>query len=183
MVSLASVGDKFAIPFQIIEGGSGIVRGVITETDQTTGQVSVFASPRHFLRCNTPTALRPGVVIQSPAGGIYMVGTNGPSEHYTATIWTSFKLFQVTRQVLWERRRTRVDPITRLPREDGVENKGLIWAAIEPLDRMLFDKRLKDSIEQSRFIAASPVLIDDILDGEVVTRSDVQLGLHIGVIN
>jgi hypothetical protein len=183
MVSLATVAERFLIPFQVVEGGSGVVKGIVTDSDVSTGQVGIFVNPRHILRCSVPTAVRPGLVIRSPLGAVYMVGANGPSEHYTATLWQSFKLFQVTRLARWERHRTTIDPITRVPRNDGKEDLGLIWVAFEPLDRMLFDKRLKDSVEQTRFIAGAAVMPDDVLDGQVVTRSDIELGLHIGVMN
>jgi hypothetical protein len=59
---------------------------------------------------------------------------------------------------------------------------GTVWAAMEPLDREAFDRKIRASFEQSRFITGAAVLSDDLLDGRPVTKSDVLLGLRIGVI-
>ena len=57
-----------------------------------------------------------------------------------------------------------------------------IWAAIEPLDRMAFDRELRASFEQVRVITGALILPDDVVDNQPVSRVDKQLGVSIGVL-
>ena len=183
MVSLASVTSRFEIPFTVIEGGRGVVRGVLTETDQNSQPSYIFVQPRHVLRTRYPTALRPGMVLQTKAGSIFIVGANGPSENTRGTLWQSFRLFEPTAQVEWRRRQKVMDPIAKVLREGGEpELLGRIWVAIEPMDREAYDVTLRTSFEQTRFITGAAVQSDDLVDNRTVTKVDKQLGLSIGVL-
>lgn len=182
MVSLASVGERFEIPFTVVEGGQGIVTGILSETDQNAQPSYIFVQPRHVFRTSFPTAVRNGMVLRSPSGSLFIVGANGPSETYRGSIWQSFRLFEPTAKVLWQRRKKRIDPVTKREREDGLELMGEIWVAIEPIDREAFDVTLRTSFEQTRFITGAPVQSDDLVDNRAITKVDKQLGLSIGVL-
>jgi hypothetical protein len=182
MVSLSKVGRRFEVPLTVIEGGSGTIQGIISETDQQQIPSYIFVQQRHVLRVPAPTALQFGMVVRTPAGQVYILGDNGPSEAAEGTVWQSFRLFEPSGQYRWERRIKVVDPVTRLERDDGLQDMGTVWAAMEPLDREAFDRKIRASFEQSRFITGAAVLSDDLLDGRPVTKSDVLLGLRIGVI-
>jgi hypothetical protein len=183
MVSLSSVQRRFEIECQVIEGGTGVVHGVLAEAPQAQAPSYVFVAPRMILRVRKPSALRSGMVVRTPEGSVYIVGDNGPSEVSQGTLWESYRLFEATGQYNWQRRTKTVDPVTRLPQEGPLQELGLVWAALEPEDRMAVDLKLRVNIEQSRFIAAKPILPDDILNGQPVIRSDSQLGILIGVIS
>jgi len=182
MVSLKSVGSRFEIPFTVIEGGSGRVMAVLSETDQNAQPSYIFVQPRHVLRATHPTAIRPGMVLQSPSGAPFIVGANGPSEVPMGTLWQSFRLFEPTGRFDWVRRTKVIDPISRQPREGPPQPMGKIWAAIEPLDREAFDRSLRSSFEQARFITGAAVRADDLIDNRAITKVDKQLGISVGVI-
>lgn len=182
MASLKRVGPRYHVPFVVVEGGSGIVHGEMTETDQKQIPVYAFVNPRHILRTPIQTALRAGMVVRSPAGGHFIVGNNGPSEQPEGALWQSWRLFEATGQFSWSRRVKYVDPVTELEREHGSEDMGMIWAAMEPLDREVSDFRMSASFEQMRLITGRPVEHDDIVAGRKVTRSEQVLGVRIGVL-
>jgi len=182
MVSLASVASRFEISFQVIEGGSGNVVGVLSETEQGSQPSYVFVSPRHVLRVRLPNALREGMVIRTPSGDRFIVGHNGPSEGRSGTLFQSYRLFEPTGQYLWQRRSKTVDPVTNVEREGAPVTMGTVWAALEQIDREQFDSKLRASFEIARFITGANVQSDDLIDGRRVTRSDVTLGLRIGTI-
>lgn len=184
-LTLKSVGRRFEVTLDVIEGGTGQVTGVLIETDQTQAPSYVFVPPRRIFRVNTPTVLPLGVVLRSPHGMRYLVGANGPSEQPEGVLWQSYRLYQVTQQVEW-RRRTRIkDPITNEDRDGPVESLGLIWATIEPTDREELDRRAHLSAEKARVLTGREILADDILVGEneyEITRVDKVLGLRVGFV-
>jgi hypothetical protein len=180
MVTLSSVQSRFEIPFSIIEGGSGTFHGVIAEIDQHLPPSYVFTAPRAVLRVSTIGLLKTGTVIQSPEGIPYLVGYNGPSENRGGTLWDSFRLFYLNKQVLWQRRGKIIDPVTRLEQDNGLELMGNIWAVIEPIDRETLDRKVHTSFEANRYLCGPDVRQDDILDGKQVSRSDALIGLHTG---
>lgn len=182
MVNLVTAGDRFNIPFRVIEGGQGVIKGVLSETDQNSQPAYVFINPRHVLRTSYPTALRVGMVIESETGQKFIVGDNGPSENWRGVLFQSFRLFTPTGRYTWKRRTKTIDPITKAEREGPEQNLGLIWAAIEAMDREINDAKLRMSMDQNRFIAGKTIIADDLIDNRPVTKVDKQLGLSIGVL-
>lgn len=182
MASLTKVGRRFEVPFTIVEGGSGVIHGVMSEADQKQIPVYAFVNPRHVLRTTIKTALRAGMVLRSPAGAYLIVGNNGPSEQPEGPLWQSWRLFDATGRYTWQRRKKVTDPVTHLERDDGYEDMGMMWAALEPLDRELSDFRMSGSFEQARLIAGKQFRHDDLIDGRKVTRADLTLGVTIGVL-
>lgn len=183
MVSLTSVAAGFEIPCTVIEGGSGVFRGIICETNQDSLPSYIFTNPRQVLRVRLPQLLATGMVIRTPAGMNYIVAQNGPSELPEGTVWQSYRLFAATGQYLWQTRKVKVDPITQMPRDDGLTEGTLIWAAVEPLDREPFDRKIRVSIEQSRVLAGKPIQSDDVLAGQTITRALPEIGVYVGIIN
>lgn len=183
MASLKTSGERFYRTFSVIEGGSGIVRGLLSEAEQQSQPSYVFVQPRHVMRTPYPTALKAGMVIRAPAGQVFIVGDNGPSERVEGTLWQSFRLFEATGQYVWTRRKKVIDPITQLPRDAMAPiTMGMIWCALEPLDRELTDREMRFSFEQRRVITGAPLLAEDMVDNRAVTKVDKQLGVSIGVL-
>lgn len=183
MVSLRTVGSRFSTTFTLLAGGSGIVRGELSETEQTTPPSYVFTNPRHILRTRFPSIVKPGMVLQSHAGEKFLVGDNGPSEQSSGTIWQSFRLFEITGLYRWERRLKVMDPIARQLKDTGkTQLMGMIWAAMEPLDRPQFDREIHYTFNQSRIITGAPIQNDDVIDNRVASKVDKQLGVSIGVV-
>jgi hypothetical protein len=182
MVSLKTVGHRFYTTFKVLEGGTGIIHGELTETEQSAQPSYVFVQPRHVLRTNFPTAVRTGMVLQTKAGDKFIVGDNGPSEGRTGVIWQSFRLIEATGQYTWYRRTKIINPITRVAEEGIPQNLGLIWAALEPMDRVQFDREIHFQFPQSRVITGAPIHNDDLIDNRAVSKLDKQLGLSIGLV-
>lgn len=183
MASLKTVGSRFSTLFNVIEGGSGIVRGELTETEQNSQPSYIFVVPRHVLRTPFPTAVKPGMVLRAPAGDVFIVGENGPSETRSGTIWQSFRLFEASGQYEWKRRVKVIDAITKQWKDTGTFTTPVkIWATIEPLDRLQFDREIHYSFEQFRIITGQPIKNDDIVDNRTVSKLDKQLGLSIGLL-
>ncbi|MGN6820277.1 MAG: hypothetical protein ACTHJR_16560 [Sphingomonas sp.] len=173
---------RFEVPFTVVQGGSGQVNAILSETDQQAQPSYIFVQPRHVLRTDFPTGLRSGMVVRAPGGQVFICGDNGPSETHEGTIWQSFRLFEPTGKYLWQRRMKVIDPITRLPMDDSLQTLGTIYAAIEPIDREAFDRQIRVNFEQVRFITGSPVQDDDLIDNRAITKVDKQLGCYIGVL-
>lgn len=182
MVSLTSVSERFHIPWTLIAGGTGQVVGTVSETDQTSQPSYVFVRPRHVFRTRFPTSLKAGMVIQSPHGLVFIVGDNGPSELREGVLWQSFRVFEPTGKYLWQRRTTTLDPVTRIETEGTPQTMGVVYAAIETMDRLQLDREMRQNFEQQRFITGSEILPDDIFDNRIVTKVDKQLGLAIGTL-
>lgn len=182
MVKLAHTHKRFETTLTVIEGGSGIVRGLLTETDQSQIPAYTFVNPRRILRTDFFTAVKPGMVIRSQAGEVFLVGENGPSEASGNVIWQSWRLFEATGQVTWVRRTRIIDPITKQPKEGPPQNMGLIWVTQEPLDRETPDLKLRVSFEQDRFLSGAKVKPEDTVNGKRVIRADDVLGLKLGVL-
>lgn len=180
---LKKVGKRFYHMFEVIENGSGWVKGLLSDTEQESQPTYVFIQPRHVFRTPFPTPLKAGMVIRSRSGEVYIVGENGPSEHRDGTIWQSFRLFEATKRVAWARRGTTVDAITTLKRDKLVPDPlGMIWVALEPFDREAVDREIRFSFEQHRVIAGVPLQAQDLIDNRPITKVDKQLGVYIGVL-
>jgi hypothetical protein len=182
MASLSKINSRFEIPLTVVEGGSGIIMGVVTEADQKQLPVNVFINPRHVLRTSAVTAVKPGMVLRTPAGSHYIVGYNGPSDQPEGTIWQSWRLFEATDQLKWERRTKVTDTVTQLDRDGPLEDLGMIWVAVEMLARQLTDFRTSQNFEQSQIITGRPVQTDDLLGGRKVTRAVIAMGITVGAL-
>jgi hypothetical protein len=180
MVSLASVHDRFEVPVTVIEGGSGVVRGVLSEAEQNSQPTYVFAHPRRVFRVKPNSLVKTGMVVRTPAGETLLVGENGPSESWRGVLWKSFRMFSVSKQVLWQKRNFAIDPITQIKRDIGLSTGGHPWMVLEAVDREVNDGRLRRSFEQVRFITGADVQADDLIEGKVVSKCDNQLGLRVG---
>ena len=182
MVSLTSVGRRFEIPFRVVEGGTGIITGILSETEQASQPSYVFVQPRHVMRTMHPTPARPGMVLQSPSGAEFILGANGPSEQREGTLWQSFRRFEPTGRYLWQRRTRVLDAITQKYTEGQLATIGYIRAALEPIEREMADREMRVNFEQVRFITGAPIQSKDLIDGRSIAKVDKQLGLSIGVL-
>jgi hypothetical protein len=182
MAGLTKLNRRFEIPLTVVEGGSGIVMGSVTEADQKQLPVNVFINPRHVLRTSAVTAVKPGMVLRTPAGSHFIVGNNGPSDQPEGTIWQSWRLFEATEQLLWQRRTQTVDPVTQLKRDSGPEDLGMIWVAVEMLARQISDYRTSQNFEQSQIITGQAIQTDDLLGGRKVTRAVEAMGVIVGAL-
>lgn|SRR3990167_419579 len=184
MPNLKNVNSRFKVPLRIIEGGSGTIHAVINEAPQTQLPSYSFNNPRRILRVEPFVPLRTGMVVETEEKNRFIVGHNGDSEvGRWGSLWRSFRLFETTGQYTHQRRVKRIDPVTGFDRDDGLETIGTIWGALEPLEREAFDRQMRTSVEQSRFISGQPVLRDDIVDGRPVIRADLMLATWVSILS
>lgn len=178
MPSLHNPTSRFSTGFTITQGGSGHFQGVLTEPNQGETPSYQFNLPRRLLRVPQTLPLKSGSLLKSDGGSIYMVGDHGDAESYRGVLFRTFRLFEADRQLEWLQRGKGVDPVTRLPRDTGLVSKGMIWGAYEPSPEM-FDRQVRVSFEQARWITTADVQLDDVVDGMKVARVDIQLGLRL----
>lgn len=179
---LKIAGDRFHIPFKVVENGEGIIPGTVSETEQSSQPSYVFVRPRHVFRTPAPSACRAGLVVESPFGERYIVGENGPADTWRGRLWESFRVFEPSGVYEWRRSGKIIDPITRVETTGEDVKIGDISAAIESIDREQSDREMREFFEQSRFITPHPVKQGDTLDNRVISKVDKQLGLYIGVL-
>jgi len=170
------VDDRFHIPLEIVEGGSGRFMGTIDEPNQAAPAAYVFSRPRRMLRVDFFSDIRPGYVIRTGLGQEFMVGSHGGSEMRGGT-FKSFRLFEVTGTMQWSRRVPTINPVTHLPEEDLLESLGVVRVVYEPEQREAFDRQFRASFETAKVLTTQPALRDDLLDEMKVTRTEPTLGL------
>ncbi len=179
MPSLRKVNDRFMTRLEVIQNGSGFFQGIVDEPSQGTIPSYQFTNGRRILRLNPGTPIKPGMVIKTKGGDIFITGNLGDDDD----VFTSFRLFETTGRYKWETRGKSIDPVTKLPQDTGLINKGLIWGVYEPVSQEVFDRQLHMNMETGNFITNQNIQRDDIIDGKRVTRVDNVLGVKLAVLN
>lgn len=178
MPSLQRADDRFGTPLTLIEGGSGVFTGVITEPNQGEVPAYLFNLPRRLLRVDAQLPVKAGMVVRGSAGTTWMLGEHGDAETGWGVIFRSFVMFEATQQFTWQKRTKIIDTITTLERDAGLVDQPPIWGCYEPAPEM-FDKQLHSNFEIARLITTADVKRDDMVNGMKVNRVDVQLGVRI----
>lgn len=178
MTLLSQADARFHSPFEIVEGGRGIFRGILSDPAQGGVPAFQFNLPRRLLRVAPGVPLHVGAVVKGPGGSTYMVGQHAPASRLGSVTYQNFRLIETTGRYSWKGRGKTVDPITRLPRDTGPTLKGELWGAYEPAAEV-FDRAIRTQFETARFITNREVSLEDEIDGKKVTRCDEQLGLYI----
>jgi hypothetical protein len=178
MPSLSRTHSRFTTSFTIIEGGSGVFQGIITEPGQGEVPSFQFNLPRRLLRVSPDLALSTAMVVRDQAGAVYMLGKHGSAHMGDDQLFRNFRLFEASKQFPWQTRGRTIDPVTKLKRDTALTEPTMIWGAYEPgLER--FDRGMQTSFELARFITNRVLNRDDLVDGRKVARVDEQLGLQI----
>lgn len=181
MPSLARTDSRFKVTFEILEGGQGTFQGVISEPDQGEVPSYIFNLPRRLLRVPPHLPLAPRMVVRDLSGAVFMLAEHGAAAHHDELTFRNFRMFQADNRYTWKRRSKTIDPITKLERDGEPTILGQIWGAYEPTPEQ-FDRTVRASFEEGRFITAAEVLLNDIVNEKRVTRVDVQLGLSIATL-
>lgn len=173
---LSKTRQKFDIPFQIIDRGSGTFYGALEDIQLSGGSTLEWVAPRRILKVPIDLMLYGGMVIQSPQGVNYMVAFYSPSETSQGEPFRAFKLYQATVIATLKRRTTVIDARTGLPREGPIGEGKEIYASFEPLQEA-FDRELRIPNEKTRLVTNEPVSEGDIINGETVIEAHEFLGL------
>lgn len=174
MRSFAGVGDRFLKDMNTLDGTG--IRGTIMPASDQEGSPFEFSSPRLVLRTRIESEVRPGAIVISPGGPMYLVG-----DHYAAEDdYRSWRLFLVEKQYAWARSVKANDNLTGLAKNASAPQPlGNIWASIEHDRRMFTDPGLKLKTDRVTLITNTPVLVGDLVDGQMITRVTEDLGLYI----
>lgn len=178
MTLLSSADARFASQLTVLEGGSGLFKGIITEPSQGEAPAYQFNNPRRILRVRDGVPVKTGMVIQSQDGAIFMVAEHGASSKQGDILFRSFRLFEADRRFSWQTRQSTIDPVTRLPRDIGLSDPVMIYGAYEPAPER-FDRQVRASFETARFITNRKVGLNDMVDDKKVSRVDEQLGIYL----
>lgn len=181
MPLLSATDQRFLVTFDIIEGGSGQFKGIISEPGQGEVPSFQFNLPRRLLRIQTGLPVVAAMVIRDQSGGVYMLGEHGTSETHGTTLFRNYRLFEAPQQYDWQTRGKSIDPVTRLQTDTGLTPPIRIWGVYEPSPER-FDRTTHVSFEAGRFITNRVIKRDDLVDGRKVNRVDNQLGLSLAVL-
>lgn len=178
MPSLQRADDRFGTRLSIIEGGSGQFTGVVSEPGQGEVPAYQFNLPRRLLRVAATMPVKAGIVIRSPEGTVWMLGSHGTAEGHQGALFRTFRLFEASQQFSWQKRGKTIHPVTKLEQDAGLVDQPPVWGAYEPSPEM-FDRQMRTSFEAGRFVTNADVKINDVIDGRKVSRVDIQLGLRL----
>lgn len=154
--------------------------GSIFPINPTALPTSVFVLPRLGLR------VRPGALVaardtfRDPLDRVLLAG-NWDLPLSAGIGWSRCHvLFQMTSQVSWQRRETKLDPVTRQQISNGPPVElGPIWASVESYTRGDEDPGLRIPTDRLRLITGAPIRLNDIIDGKTVKRLNHTLGVSI----
>lgn len=158
-------------------------RGVIFPVNPTALPTSVFVLPRLGLRTRAREPVAARDLFRDPARRVMLVGDWELPLAGDDVISRCFVLFQMTRQVSWQRRAETLDPVTRqmVARGEMVE-KGPIWVSIESYTRGDNDAGLRVVTDRLRCITGAPIQLGDVIDGKTVKRLNPALGVYVAEI-
>lgn len=171
MNPLDAADNCFKIRLQIVAGGSGAFMGIIDEPDQKAPPGYIFTAPRRNLRVDPGVPVQPGTVIRTPGGLLFMLQALGPSEQMGGT-FKSFRLFQATHYLPWQRRIETIDTVTQMNKDGGLASLGMIYCSYEPEQKQQLDRTLHTSFETALVLTTSPLQRDDLVNGYKVDRAD-----------
>lgn len=180
MPSLSNSARRFEIPVEDLTAGASFP-ATLTEPQPTNPPAFQFTNERRLLRVRDGVADPVGHVIRTPAGERFVVADHGYSESRgTKVIFRSYRLYEVTHELTWERRQKLLDPVTKVERDVGyvAVAPGVALGAYET-EREVLDRGLRTNFEAGRFITNAPVLLDDRLGGRQVVRVDKLLSIWI----
>lgn len=168
--------QKFDMPFEVIDKGSGTFYGALEDLNLSAGGTLDWVPPRRILKVPTDLPIRGGMVIQTPEKMKYMVAFYSPSETAEGSPFRAFKLYQATVMATLQRRTMVVDARTGMEREGPMGPSKEIYASFEPLQEA-FDRELRIPNEKSRFITNEPIMEGDVINGLTVIEAHEFLGL------
>ena len=172
MRHLGQAGERFYEPIQIIGGAKTRARVQRSKDGDQPG--AEFALPKTTLRVDPRSIIRNRMVIQVRSGDKFLVG-----EHSATTEYTTHHLFPVDRQVSWTRPTTRIDPVSKVKVTSTPEQKGMIWVMWERTRREFMDLSIRIAQENYLVATGADVQIGDYIDGKIVRRVALALGIKV----
>lgn len=154
-------------------------RGVIQPETSNNVAPNQTVENRLVLHTRRNEPVQEGMLIIDPAGRPFLIGRDDIQLSDNIQYGKTFRLFRMTGQYSWKRMVTTVDPVTQLPRRSSEQELGPIWAAIEKLSNLDFDRGTHMVAEQHQVITGAAVALGDKIDGLMVRRVTITFGISI----
>jgi len=138
-----------------------------------------FTFPRRLLRVSPECLIKTQDIIIDDLDRRYLVADHDGSFAYNIVEYRSHMLIPLTKQVLWERETTVLDPLTKLPKSAGKAPVEDIWILAERINREQMDGTLRVKEEGFTVFTASALELNDIVDGLVVKRVNDFRGVYL----
>lgn len=134
-----------------------------------------FSSPRRMMRTRRNSLATAGMVFRTNTDSrLYMLANH--TSHETPRVHLkTFRLFELDRQLLWQRYGSVEDLVTGLTKSNELASLGTIYAALE-LPKTEADQ-IKIPRPKFRLVTPSEVKLDDLVDGKKVTQVYSELGV------
>lgn len=180
MPSLRGVSNRFASLY-MTEGGFAI-RGTIFPVEEGKIPSYDFTPSRLLFRTSPDSLAAAGQILIDEYGRRFLLADLGKVDFMGDPTYRTFRLYEMTHQMVWTRESTIIDPVTKLERSTGRQDLGTIWVALELYGREEVDRTLRILEETSRVITGSALQLNDQLDGRVVRRVNPLLGVTVAEI-
>lgn len=177
MVSLTTVGRRFESLMVTVDGVP--FYGTIEPNVEGRQSTYDFSEARLILRVDNDAPVHSRDVIVDTVGRRFLLAdhdtlyTAGQVEYRTHRLYPANKLFK------WEREQSQLDPLTGLPKGEGLQLVGQYWGLIERLEREFTDPGLRIREDRHRLVTGQEVQIGDVIDGKVVRRVDPAVGIFL----
>lgn len=138
-------------------------KGVLLDEKSDTGVV-----PSHR-QLRSPSKLSSRNLFRAPTGTVYLVADHG--------FENSYRVFEMDRQLPHARTEKVRDPVTGLPREERLVEKGDIWVALTPAGALTGS--LPVDIPEYRLLTGAELMAGDHVGPYVVVRADTLIGITV----
>lgn len=128
--------------------------------------------PYRVLLVRKPIRVSVGDVLRTKGGELLLL-----LEHPTTLEWTkNFKVQHISGGYDWRRPLKITDPVTKMPRDNGLIDMGRVYCTFDTPEDIKLDKMLET---RYRFLTGQDVRIDDLVDGRIVKRVVEVLGVKL----
>lgn len=177
MPDLQSVGQRFESTlfrktdkFPFVAVVLPLAEGAISSYD--------FTEPRIIMRLRHDSLVGTGDVVIDPAGRTYLLSEHDKASIYNTVLYKTHRCFLINKTVAWEREVAgTTDTLTGLTKGSAKSPLGDIDVLIEQFGREDFDFAMKVREQTRRLVTSAPIELNDIVDGMIVKRLDLSLGV------
>ena len=147
----------------------GRFRGTIFQSSANL-PAEAFSEPRLLLRVRPQEIVSPTMTIVDAGSRRYIVANHDLVLDNDTTISRTFRLYRATHRVSWKATTKTLEPVTGLPRDGPLIEKGPIWAMIETFGKEEVDRSLHIGVDRRRLITGASIALGDQVDNGVVKR-------------
>lgn len=128
--------------------------------------------PYRKLMVKSPGIARVGIVVVDPGGRKILLLETAPDLAWAE----AYRAAYVSQEYPWKRRITVVDPVSKVKRDAGMADMGLIYAYFEKPESIMFEGAAQTKY---RFLTGQDVISGDVIDGRNVKRVYEAMGVKV----